>query len=104
MMRLFRLRLAETDGHVRRKLVKTGRGENFCRSLISARYVSLPPEQWDQARYDESKKLAKAADDELLRRIAIKFRYRRREAVLAQALMVHVGGTGLPRGTSPSSR
>ena len=71
-------------------LVETGRGEKLRRSLISARYVSLPPEQWDQARYDENKKLAKAADDELLRRIAVKFRYRRREAVLAQALMVHV--------------
>ena len=64
-------------------------GENLRRSLASARYVRLPPEQWDQALYDENRKRAEEVKDELLRRIASQFRYRSRGSVMAQALMVH---------------
>ncbi len=65
-------------------------GENLRRSLISARYVRLLPEQWDQALYDENRKQAAQVNDELFGRIATQFGYRRKQSVMAQALMVSV--------------
>ncbi len=64
-------------------------GENLRRSLISARYVRLSPEEWNKALWDENKKRAEEINDELLARIASQFRYRHKGSVLAQALMVN---------------
>ena len=73
-------------------------GENVRRSLLSARYVRLLPERWDQARYDENRKQGEKIHDELLQRIAVQFGYRRRESVTAKALMVQVWWQKEPAG------
>ena len=65
-------------------------GENLRRALLSARYVRLPPNQWDQPRYDQAKAGSSAAFDEFLMRVGAEFQIRRTDKVLSKALILHV--------------